>query len=215
MLAESDAERYNSLMFDAHAHIGIPTDNAYVCSSKTEEAPLLAPYKYKAAGLLPPADDDISRLEEYAEMGWGIGEVGIDRRFPDKEGQIERFRTAVLIAKRHHSLLTIHAVGWTDALLSVLRDTKPERFLVHSFSSSIEVAREIISLGGVISLSPKSKRAKSFDTLIHSLPFFLTETDMPTGEEEEKVLHDFNTELSGILQRDISGDKRCRLFFEE
>lgn len=202
-------------MFDAHAHIGVPRDNAYVCTSTLEEAPLLVPYKHKAAGLLPPNCGDITKLEEYAEMGYGIGEVGIDRRFPDKEKQTANFRTAVLIAKRHHALLTIHAVGWTDALLSVLRETRPERFLVHSFSSSIEVAREIISLGGVISLSPKSKRAKSFDTLIHTLPFFLTETDMPTGPEEEKVLYDFNTELSEILQKDIAADRRIRSFFEE
>ncbi len=201
-------------MFDAHAHIGVPTDNAYVCTSTPEEASLLTPYRYKAAGLLPPNEGEITKLEEYAEAGWGIGEIGIDRRFPDRTGQIERFREALLIAKRHHSLVTIHAVGWTDVLLSVLEDIKPERFLVHSFSSSTEVAERIISLGGAISLSPKSKRSKHFDSLIHTLPFFLTETDMPTGKEEENVLRLFNNELSEILQRDLGSDRRIRSFFD-
>lgn len=201
-------------MFDSHAHIGIPTDNAYVCSSFLEEAPSLEPYRYKAAGLLPPNEGDIRDLEKYAEMGWGIGEVGLDRRFQDKKGQTERFYAAVSIAKRHHSILTIHCVGWTDSLISVLEETRPERFLVHSFSSSVEVAEKIIDLGGVISLSPKSKRSKHFLSLIHTLPFFLTETDMPTGPEEEKVLFDFNTELSLLLDKDLVNDDRCRNFFE-
>ncbi len=201
-------------MFDAHAHLGRPTDNAYVCSSFPGEIPLLGKYRYKAAGILPPHPGDISVIEEYAEKGWGVGEVGIDRRFPDKEGQTARFREALLIAERHHSLVTIHSVGWTEVTLSLLREIKPERFIIHSFSSSLEVAKEIISLGGTISLSPKSKRCRDFAAIIHTLPFFLTETDMPTGPEEEETLLAFNTELSEILQRDLVNDSRCRNFFE-
>ncbi len=201
-------------MFDAHAHLGLPSDNAYVCSSFPGEIPLLGNYRYKAAGLLPPHGGDVEILEEYAERGWGIGEVGIDRRFPDRDGQIRVFRRALEIAKRHHSLVTVHSVGWTDVTLSLLREIKPERFIVHSFSSSFGVAKEIISLGGTISLSPKSKKCRDFSLLIHKLPFFLTETDMPTGPEEEKELLSFNTELSLILQRDLVNDPKCKIFFE-
>ncbi len=201
-------------MFDAHAHLGLPCDNAYVCSSFPGEIPLLGEYRYKAAGFLPPHEGDVGILEEYAERGWGIGEIGIDRRFPDKEGQIAVFRRALGIAKRHHSLVTVHSVGWTDVTLSLLREIKPERFIVHSFSSSYEVAKEIISLGGTISLSPKSKRCRDFTLLIHKLPFFLTESDMPTGPEEEKILFDFNTELSILLQKDLVNDEKCKIFFE-
>lgn len=201
-------------MFDAHAHLGIPSDNAYVCSSFLEEIPLLEKYRYKAAGLLPPHEGDVGSLEEYAERGWGIGEVGIDRRYGDREGQIARFRRALEIAKRHHSLVTVHCVGWTDVTLSLIREIKTERFIVHSFSSSFEVAKEVISLGGTISLSPRSKKCRDFSLIIHKLPFFLTETDMPTGPEEEKVLLDFNTELSILLQRDLINDRKCKNFFE-
>lgn len=201
-------------MFDAHAHLGVPSDNAYVCSSFLEEIPLLEGCRYKAAGLLPPHAGDAEALEVYAAGGWGIGEVGIDRRFPDKKGQAERFRLALSIAKRHHSLVTVHSVGWTDVTLSLLREIRPERFIVHSFSSSWEVAKEFISIGGTISLSPKSKKCRDFSILIHRLPFFLTETDMPTGPEEEKTLLEFNTELSLLLQRDLVNDPKCKIFFE-
>lgn len=70
-------------------------------------------------------------------------------------------------------------------------DTRFERFIsVHSFTSSIKVTKEL-----------ETEKSKVIHPIMHALPFFLTETDLATGKEEEKVLYNFNTELFEILQR--------------
>ncbi len=190
-------------MFDYHAHIGKPSDEAYICTSRIEEAPLLYPYRYKAVGLLPPNTGDIEYLEEYASRGYGIGEVGLDRRFPDMEFQVEQFRKALRIAKRHHSLVTVHSVGCPGLTLEILSEMKVECFIMHSFTYSLETAREIGRLGGYISLSPKAVKTKHFSSLIHNTSF-LIESDMPAGEDEKKALMDFYLYLCSLLDRDIT-----------
>lgn len=189
-------------MFDYHAHIGMPTENAYVCTSSPDEAVFLSPFRYKAAGLLPGWDGDIMRLEEYASLGYGIGEIGLDRRFPELEKQIANFRKGLMLARRYKSLVTVHCVGHTGLALDILKDLKPESFIFHSFTGSLETAREIERLGGYISLSPKSKNTKHFLSLIHNT-HFLIESDMPTGPEEEKCTENFYLELCSLLGREI------------
>ncbi len=191
-------------MFDYHAHIGVPTENALVCTSKPGEEMLLTPFRYRSIGLLPPYSDGTEKIEEYAEMGYAVGEIGLDRRFGDRDGQITVFRKCLETAVRHHSLITIHCVGMLDVMLSILREYRPERFIFHSFTSSPEIAREIRKLGGYISISPLSLRSRHFSAVITSLDSFLIETDMPTGPEEEKTLAALYDYLCRILDRELS-----------
>lgn len=191
-------------MFDYHAHIGVPTENALVCTSKPGEEVLLSPFRHPSIGLLPPYTEGLDKIEEYAGMGYAVGEIGLDRRFGDREKQIEVFRTALDIAVRHRSLVTIHCVGMLDVLLSILREYRPERFIFHSFTSSPDIAREIEKLGGYISLSPMSARSRHFKEVITSTDSFLIETDMPTGPEEEKTLASFYAFLCRTLDRELS-----------
>ena len=76
-----------------------------------------------------------------------------------------------------------------------------KRFMVHSFSSSYEMAREIIKRGGIISLSPKAERLRSFQRIL-TLPF-VTETDMKTGKEEMETLEIWNQKLSILAFADV------------
>ena len=191
-------------MFDYHAHIGRPTDNALVCTSKPGEEVQLSPFRHRSIGLLPPYTEGLERMEEYAEMGYAVGEIGLDRRFGDREKQMEVFRTALGIAVRHHSLVTIHCVGMLDVMLSILREYRPERFIFHSFTSSPEIAHEIEKLGGYISISPVSVKSRHFRDVITSTRSFLIETDMPTGPEEERTLAALYAFLCRTLDRELS-----------
>ena len=191
-------------MFDYHAHIGVPTENAIVCTSKPGEEALLSPFRHPSIGLLPPYTEGLDKIEEYAGMGYAVGEIGLDRRFGEREKQIEVFRTALDIAVRHRSLVTIHCVGMLDVLLSILREYRPERFIFHSFTSSPDIAREIEKLGGYISISPGSVKSRHFKEVITSLDSFLIETDMPTGPEEEKTLSALYDFLCRTLDRELS-----------
>ncbi len=189
-------------MFDYHAHIGKITDDAIVCTSSLEEAPLLSPFKYRSVGLLPGRNGNIEETENYLEKGYFLGEIGLDKRFPDKNGQIIRFRKGLEMAKKYNTLVTIHSVGYLDVTLSLLREIRPDRFIFHSFTSSLEVAREIEKLGGFISLSPKAEGTKHFSALIKNT-HFLIETDMETGDEEEKTLSSFYKTLCTLLDKDV------------
>lgn len=182
-------------MFDAHAHIGTPTSNALVCTSSPEEAEKSFGYKYLAVGLIPSsASDNLSLFSSLVERGLYIGEIGIDSRYPNIERQIDLFEKTLRIAKDAHKIPTIHYVGHTDIVLKMLRKIKLNSFIIHSFTGSIESAREFMNLGGILSFSKRVLLTRDGEKLIN-LPFYLTETDMPTGKEEKEELNRFNLEL--------------------
>ena len=199
-------------MFDSHAHIGEITDKALVCSSSCDEYDKLQPFRYKAAGILPGCPfNDFSAMKTYAEQGWAIGEIGLDKRFSDIEVQSEIFRKALSIAADCNSFVILHVVRAYDRALHEIKHYGIKRFMVHGFSSSYEIAEDIIKAGGMISLSPKAERLKSFGRLL-SLPF-VTETDMKTGEEEMIVLKAWNEKLSAVTGIDI--EKRSEEMMKE
>lgn len=197
-------------MFDCHAHPGLPSSSALVCTASTFEVDVLSLFPYSSLGSLPGRESSLVALEEWAEHSSFLGEVGLDRRYPDKEEQIQFFSSALSIAKSHGCLVTIHQVGWMDALLREIKAVGIKGFLIHGFTGSIESAREIERMGGIVSLSPSFSRTKGFSSFIKSGLPFLTESDMETGEEEEKALREWNTFLSGILDRDIEDEVQKR-----
>ncbi len=168
-------------MFDAHAHIGIITEKALVNTSSPEEALNASGFNYLSVGLLPP-NDNLGLYEELLKAGLYSGEIGLDKRFVNKEKQKDCFREALYIAKCCNRLITIHSVGYLDELLHALDDIKPEKFILHGFTGSFESAKEIARRNGIISLGPRSLNAKSLQKLI-TLPF-VVESDLKTGEEQ-------------------------------
>lgn len=168
-------------MFDAHAHIGIITDKALVNTSSPEEARSASGFRYLSAGLLP-GYDNLTLYDELLKSGLYAGEIGLDKRFEDKSKQVKLFKEALFIAKSYDRLVTIHAVGYTDELLRLLDEIRPKRFILHGFAGSYETAKEIVNRNGVISLGPRSLKAKSFQKLI-TLPF-VVESDMKTGDDQ-------------------------------
>ena len=168
-------------MFDAHAHIGITTDKALVNTSSPEEARSALGFRYLSAGLLP-GYDNLTLYDELLKSGLYAGEIGIDKRFEEKSKQVKLFKEALFISKSYDRLVTIHAVGYTDELLRILDEIRPKRFILHGFAGSYETAKEIVNRNGVISLGPRSLKAKSFQKLI-TLPF-VVESDMKTGDDQ-------------------------------
>ena len=192
-------------MFDAHAHPGKTYPiNAFVCSASTADCRRLEHFRYKATGAIPESgyDVDFSLMEEAASNGWHIGEIGLDRRFPDIDKQIDIFRTALGIAREYDRIAVIHIVREYQKVYDMLKDMGIKRFMVHGYTGSAEMAREYIKLGGIISLGPAAERAKSFHSLLQ-LPF-VTETDMVTGTEEMEALAAWNSRLSALTGIDIA-----------
>ena len=202
---------YKSTMFDAHAHIGEITDEALVCSSSPSEYGSLMPFKYKAAGILPGNEYIREALEKAVSGGFLIGEIGLDKRFDDIPAQLEVFRSALEIARECNTFTVLHIVREYESALREIRRYGIKRFMVHGFSSSAEVAMDIIKLGGIISLPPRAEKLKAFDRII-KLPF-VTESDMKTGKEERDALHSWNEKLSTLTGIDI--EKRSESMMKE
>ena len=189
--------------FDAHAHPGASTENAFIATASSDEAGKLTGYRYKALGAIAEGrEHSLRNLENAAEAGFHIGEIGIDSRYPDMEGQMAFFRDALTIAKDYDRIAVIHTVRAYEMTYKTLRTSGISRFIMHGYTGSYEMAKQFISLGGMISIGRRAMRAKSFSKLI-TLPF-LTESDMHAGYEQEMEIRNWNRELSELLGKDIS-----------
>ena len=175
-------------MFDIHAHIGALNNDALVATSHIEEFDNLTFFKYRAYGSLRYKNDDLLAIKKYVSNDNKalIGEVGLDRR-STLEGQEDFLREIIIFAKEINRPIIFHLVGHYDIFFNLIERYKPlPPFLVHSFTSSYEVAARIIKNNGYISLSPRALYCKSFKRLL-TLPFLL-ETDLITGDEQTKTL---------------------------
>lgn len=189
-------------MFDAHAHPEAIIDNAFVCSASTSDYDNLCPFRYKAIGTLPESSTppDFSIMERAAANGFHIGEIGLDRRWPDMERQEHILRKALSIAREYDKIAVIHIVREYGKVLEIIKEMDIHQFMIHGFTGSRETAEEFIRLGGIISLSPRAVNTKHFSSLL-TLPF-VTETDMLTGEKEMNELEKWNHHLMALTGLD-------------
>ena len=83
-----------------------------------------------------------------------IGEVGLDYYWMDssKEEQKKFFKAQIELAKKLDMPIIVHDRDAHGDTLDILRETKPKG-VVHCFSGSKEMAREIIKLGMYIGLN--------------------------------------------------------------
>lgn len=137
-------------------------------------------------------EDWEARLEKYLQdQVSGVGEIGLDRS-RDKVGiakQIEIFHRQLELAIKLSKPCAIHCVRAWGELLEILR-TKiiagRLRMMIHSFRSSPEVLRELISLGMYISISWKGVRylSEEMAQMVQAVPDdrLLVETDFPYTE---------------------------------
>lgn len=200
------------LIFDTHAHLDDPQFDSVrdeliplmhkngvmgvVCcgcdvpSSKfTLEIANKYDFVYAAVGLHP---QDIAKGYDEAairEMASNkkcvaIGEIGLDYYW-DKEHkneQIEIFEKQILLAKELDLPILVHNRDAHDDTLRLLKKHKPKG-IVHCFSGSVEMAREIlkigmyIGVGGVVTF----KNARRLPEVVEMLPDerMLVETDCP------------------------------------
>lgn len=115
-----------------------------------------------------------------------IGEIGLDyhREGTNKENQKKHFIKQINIANELKLPVAIHSRDADMDMLEILKNNKIENgFIMHCFSSSVEIAKEIIKLGGYISLSGTVtfKNARNVVEVAKIVPLdrLLIETDSP------------------------------------
>ncbi|MCH3916827.1 MAG: TatD family hydrolase [Spirochaetia bacterium] len=199
-------------MFDCHRHLTAtaPRKDALYCSSTTTQWKFSAPYY--SLGLLPdgkPADKQglLTKMEHLlaSHSDLGIGEVGIDRRFPDIDNQVSLFCACLELAVRHRRFLTLHCVRETGLLLSLLEEKDlPPLVIWHGFTGSIETAKQAARLGIVLSIGPQVLKTKLKEHLktLASIGFVI-ETDWE-GPDDKGYLNRLETHLA--LMSELSHD---------
>jgi len=116
-----------------------------------------------------------------------VGEIGLDYYWDniDREIQKDYFRRQIHIAKEKNLPIVIHNRDATQDTYDILKEEGLDHIdcIMHSYSGSVEMAREFIKLGCYISISGvvTFKNAKSVKEVVKEVDMdkLLIETDCP------------------------------------
>lgn len=146
---------------------------------------------YPAYGLHPcylskHVDADLGALDAWLtrHRAFAVGECGLDDGEPDHARQLVLLNGQMEIARRHDLPMVLHARhAFEDVILALQRFGKPLRGVVHSFSGSVEQARQLWRLGFYVGIGGPvtHDRAKRLRRTVEALPLetLLLETDSP------------------------------------
>ena len=114
---------------------------------------------YKVIGFHPDQasiyqDSDIEELKNYKDQIIAIGEIGLDYYYgkDDMEKQKELFRKQLKLAEELKLPVVIHSRDAVGDTMSILKEYNVCG-VIHSFSGSLEVAKEYIKMGFVLGIN--------------------------------------------------------------
>lgn len=170
---------------------------ALACSSMQDSAENVAlaqkyGYIYAAVGVHPESVDEtpsdyrekLTELVKSSEKVRAIGEIGLDYHYEnyDRDKQILFFRQQLELARELSLPVIVHSRNASEDTLDILKEYRPAG-VVHCFSGSAEVAREVIKLGmyigftGVLTFKNAKKALRALEAV--PLDRLLLETDCP------------------------------------
>ncbi len=176
-----------------NANVEFITEIGYSEETSKKAVELANKYKniYAVIGAHPDEcnnDIDLSYIKELSKNKKvvAIGEIGLDYHYDNqnRENQKKYFIEQIKLANELKLPVTIHSRDADMDMLEILKQYKIDLgFIMHCFSSSIEVAKEIIKLGGYISVAGTVtfKNAKNIVEVVKIVPEdkLLIETDCP------------------------------------
>jgi len=147
---------------------------------------------FPAFGIHPQAadtanDDTLARLGSLAGTAVALGEIGLDHLLPHPPRPVQEaaFREQLRIAVAAGLPVLIHCRRAFENLLRILREEGVSRVggVMHAFSGSVEIARECIRLGLLISVAGTItyRNAVRPVAVAREIPleYLLLETDAP------------------------------------
>ncbi|MGI6265081.1 MAG: TatD family hydrolase [Acutalibacteraceae bacterium] len=167
---------------------GVDGPSARRCAALAERYPFL----FFAAGIHPEqagaaTEEDAQICEELLAhpRAVAVGEIGLDYHYEDacpRERQKDWFARQLGVAVRRDKPVIVHDREAHEDTLTLLRQYHP-RGVVHCFSGSVEMAREVIRLGLYIGLGGvvTFKNARKAVEVAADIPLdrLLLETDAP------------------------------------
>ena len=165
----------------------------YESIKRTVELTKKYDFIYGAVGIHPEHADQYNEevREELTEILQGekfvaVGEVGLDYYWdsnPPKEVQIRVLRDQYELAKSLDMPIILHDRESHEDILKIAKEYKDVVSVFHSYSGSVEMAREIIRIGGYIGISGvlTFKNARKLPDVVKEIPLerMLIETDAP------------------------------------
>ena len=148
-------------------------------------------YVYASVGIHPENISDekidyINILEDLLknEKVVAIGEIGLDYHYTkdNKSDQIELFENQISLAVNHNLPIMVHDREAHGDTMDLLKKYTPKG-IVHCFSGSVEMAKEVIKLGMYIGIGGliTFKNAKTAVNVVENIPLssIVLETDAP------------------------------------
>ena len=135
--------------------------------------------------------NDLQIIEEKLQLKecLALGECGLDKRIEVPMAlQIEVFEKQIALAEKHQKPLVLHLVAAFDELIEIKKRLKISvPIVIHGFSKSEQLAKQLIDNGFYLSFGKYLLRNKEMETVFKHIPndkFFLeTDTIEETLEE--------------------------------
>lgn len=155
-----------------------------ICS---RDAGLFAAYGLHPMYLASHRAEHLSQLREWIEREHpvAVGECGLDYFIEDldREAQSHYFEAQLQLAREFDLPVIVHARRAVDAVIAAIRKVGKLRGVVHSYSGSVEQARQLWELGFLVGLGGPVTydRANRLRQLAATMPleYLLLETDAP------------------------------------
>ena len=138
---------------------------------------------------------DIEKLVKYIENNHpvAIGECGLDFRAQqaNKKTQQYFFEAQLAIAESFQLPVVIHSVKAGEVVIQTIKKFKKLTGMIHSYSGSIEQAKQLIGLNFFISVSGSVtyNNAKKIRAVVKEIPStsLLLETDAPDQPDQKNI----------------------------
>jgi len=136
-----------------------------------------------------------------------IGECGLDFHIEglDITMQQQYFDEQLILAREHDLPLIVHARQAVDAVIAAIKRTGRVRGVVHSFSGSLEQARQLwkldflVGLGGPVTFERANRLRKLAATM--PIEYLLLETDAPDQPDaQHRGLRNEPARIVNVLQ---------------
>ena len=155
-----------------------------------------------------------------------LGEIGLDYHYPDtdKEKQMRYFEAQMELAKKLSLPICIHDREAHEDVMNVIRRYPEVKGILHSFSGSAQMARELVCAGYMISLSGTLtfKNARKPKEVAAAIPMenILIETDCPYLAPHPirgTLNHSANLSYTNSVLAEILGlsEEECALLTEK
>ncbi|HFC97884.1 MAG TPA: TatD family deoxyribonuclease [Thermosulfurimonas dismutans] len=147
-------------------------------------------YLYPAVGVHPHevkklTEGDYKELESLAGQAVALGEIGLDwvKEYSPRKEQMEHFERQLDLARRLGLPVILHVREAYAEALEILRKYAPHPMVFHCFAGGLKEAREVLDLGGFLSVTgivtfPKAENIREVVRYV-PLESLMLETDCP------------------------------------